>query len=264
MPDLAGGVKSLLSGGRGRTADNTKGSLRTSETELSMPEATPEDIESVSDANVPNVNDLFAVPTVLRAYAGGMLTSGVWTENILPSNELERLREIAVSNIKRGKNTITYSDYDAEGGSKVGYKMSVPNLKDANVNLKFTIGTGALVRDGDQIISADEYDFGVKGGIGEKGILAKMGYLAESAAEYMDGDIAAYGLAHKIAEAVGPNPGTGPSIRAKLGTAAELGISQKQFNNLPTLERYNTVNKGRIKQRPVRNFLKSLGVPVNV
>ena len=232
--------------------------------DLTMLEPTEEDIESVSDSNIPNINDLFNVPTVLRAYAGGMLSSGVWTEDILPTKELERLQEISVSNIKRGKTGISYSDYDSVGGKKVGYKMKTPDLKDPSINLKFTIGTGNLVRDGDQVVAADEYDFGKKGGIGDKGIVAKMGYLAESASEYMDGNIATYGLAHKIAEAVGPNPGEGPSIRVKLGTASELGLSEKEFNSLPTLENYTTTNKDRIKQRPVRNFLKSIGVPVDV
>ena len=165
---------------------------------------------------------------------------------------------------QRGKTGISYSDYDSIGGKKVGYKMKTPDLKDPSINLKFTIGTGNLVRDGDQVVAADEYDFGKKGGIGDKGIVAKMGYLAESASEYMDGNIATYGLAHKIAEAVGPNPGEGPSIRVKLGTASELGLSEKEFNSLPTLENYTTTNKDRIKQRPVRNFLKSIGVPVDV
>jgi hypothetical protein len=232
--------------------------------DLTMLEPTEEDIESVSDSNIPNINDLFNVPTVLRAYAGGMFSSGVWTEDILPTKELERLQEISVSNIKRGKTGISYSDYDSIGGKKVGYKMKTPDLKDPSINLKFTIGTGNLVRDGDQVVAADEYDFGKKGGIGDKGIVAKMGYLAESASEYMDGNIATYGLAHKIAEAVGPNPGEGPSIRVKLGTASELGLSEKEFNSLPTLENYTTTNKDRIKQRPVRNFLKSIGVPVDV
>ena len=59
MPDLAGGVKSLLSGGRGRTADNTEGSLRTSESELAMPEI---DSEGIREAVASPVVDLTSPP----------------------------------------------------------------------------------------------------------------------------------------------------------------------------------------------------------
>jgi len=59
MPDLAGGVKSLLSSGRGRTADNTTGSLRTSESELAMPDI---DSEGIREAVASPVVDLTSPP----------------------------------------------------------------------------------------------------------------------------------------------------------------------------------------------------------
>ena len=79
---------------------------------------------------------------------------------------------------------------------------------------------------------------------------------------YFQNNVSEYGLAHKVAEAYGANPGHGPSIRAAIGTAEDLGISEQQFNRLPTLADYNKKNAGRIKQRPIRKFLQDIGVPL--
>ena len=52
-------------------------------------------------------------------------------------------------------------------------------------------------------------------------------------------------------------------MRANLGTAEELGITKAQFNKLPTLSQYKADNKSRIKQRPVRDFLRKIGLPLD-
>ncbi len=46
-----------------------------------------------------------------------------------------------------------------------------------------------------------------------------------------------YGMAHQVGEVLNP-PGQGPSIRADLGSWKELGLDEKQFSRVPTLESY--------------------------
>ncbi len=140
--------------------------------------------------------------------------------------------------------------------------MGMPDLASESVNLKFTLGKADIVRDGENIVVADEYDIGEIGGIGEQGQLEKLKFLTDSVMSYFQNYVSEYGLDHKVAEAYGANPGHGPSIRAAIGTAEDLGISEQQFNRLPTLADYNKKNAGRIKQRPIRKFLQDIGVPL--
>ena len=222
-------------GGGGRTSENVGGSLRNAET--SMPR----------------------VPTAAKAYMEAMLGRGnIRDEGFFSQEELGRLTDIARNKIRSGGSGISYSDYDADAGKYVGYGMDTPDLGNVNKNLKFTVGKGDLVRDGDRVIAADEYDFDSPTGIGQQGLLDRLGFIAGRAKDYIteadlnnDGraDQSLYGLAHSLGEAFGPNAGEGPSLRAALGNAESLGLTQDQFNALPTLQSYEDRNRSRIKQR---------------
>lgn len=203
--------------------------------------------------------------TPAKAGLTSMISSGVWTEDFLAPDELTLLREIAVKKIKRGQSGLTYSDYNRSGGSKVGYGMDIPDVARADEALKFTFGLGELVRDGKRVIAADEFDFGTADGIGDDSFMDKLSFVSDRVGRYLDGDetMKFYGLVHSVGEAFGPNPGQGPSMRANLGTAEELGITKAQFNKLPTLSQYKANNKSRIKQRPVRDFLRKIGLPLD-
>ena len=209
------------------------------------------------------------VPTSVRSFAKSFVDSGVWDETIFTKKETEQLKKTVTSEIKRGRNQLNYSDYEGPK-QKIGYGMEVPDLLNPDVNLKFTLGTAAIVRSGNEVIVADEYDIGVPGGIGEQGQLEKLQYLKNNVMGFLSGDlnsdgtpkISFYGLAHRVAEAYGANPGSGPSVRASVGTVESLGITEEQFNKLPTLESYRKNQASRIKQRPIRQFLKDIGVPI--
>ena len=222
-------------GGGGRPSENVGGSLR--DTETSMPR----------------------VPTAAKAYMEAMLGRGnIRDESFFNQEELGRLTDIARNKIRSGGSGISYSDYDADAGKYVGYGMDTPDLGDVNKNLKFTVGKGDLVREGDRVIAADEYDFDSPSGIGQQGLLDRLSFIAGRTKDYIteadlnnDGraDQSLYGLAHSLGEAFGPNAGEGPSLRASLGTAESLGLTQDQFNALPTLQSYEDRNRSRIKQR---------------
>ena len=209
------------------------------------------------------------VPTSVRAFAKSFVDSGVWDETIFTKKEIKQLKKTVTSEIKRGRNQLNYSDYEGPK-QKVGYGMEIPDLLNPDVNLKFTLGTAAIVRSGNEVIVADEYDIGVPGGIGEQGQLEKLQYLKNNVMGFLSGDlnsdgtpkISFYGLAHRVAEAYGANPGSGPSVRASVGTFESLGVTEEQFNKLPTLESYRKNQVNRIKQRPIRQFLKDIGVPI--
>ena len=234
------------------------------EKEPSKTPAEPE--EKITDPQFPRkIRDTLlesVVPTPVRAFTASFITSPVWDENLFTISENNRLKELVISKINRGSNSLTYRDYDKLGGSQVSYRMGMPDLASESVNLKFTLGKADIVRDGENIVVADEYDIGEIGGIGEQGQLEKLKFLKDSVMSYFQNNVSEYGLAHKVAEAYGANPGHGPSIRAAIGTAEDLGISEQQFNRLPTLADYNKKNAGRIKQRPIRKFLQDIGVPL--
>ena len=188
--------------------------------------------------------------------------SQVWDEGFFSSKENERLKEIVANKLKTGGRNISYKDYDPEAGSKISYKMQLPDLGDVNKALKFSIGKGSIVRDGNNILVADEFDFHGKAGIGKKGLVDKAKFVIDKFGDFIKDKESAYGFAHSFAEAVGPNVGEGPSIRARVGTAKDFNLSPDQFNKLPTLDSYTKRNKGRIRPKPVRDFLRDIGLPL--
>ncbi len=210
--------------------------------------------------------DAVSIPAPIKAYAKGVLmpspVSQVWDEGFFSSKENERLKEIVANKLKTGGRNISYKDYDSEAGSKIGYRMELPDLSDVNKALKFSIGKGSIVRDGDNILVADEFDFHGKAGIGKKGLFDKAKFVIDKFGDFIRDKESAYGFAHSFAEAVGPNVGEGPSIRARVGTAKDFNLSPDQFNKLPTLDSYTKRNKGRIRPKPVRDFLRDIGLPL--
>ena len=221
MPDLAGGVKSLLSGGRGRTADNTKGSLRTSESELSMPEL---DVEGIREAIASPDPDLSNTPKAIRNIQRE-LVAGV---NIIPENALLYVRymlgnklgldaqgsdvrverfgtkqqdvlKATIENaIKGGRTSIKYSDYpDMKNGERPDqfYKakrnkqsyvdLAVTSLKDPVFEMFTTTGVFNFrnLGEGKYEILPDKYDFdkSKSGGNNRKEAIDNYGKLTHAA-----------------------------------------------------------------------------------
>ena len=196
-----------------------------------------------------------------RAYAAGMLSSGVLTEDFFRPDEFGTLTNLVVGKVKKGSNNMFYGDYDEEAGSKINYEMEIPsdistNLKKA---LKFTTGRMDIVQHKGRVLGADEFDFEGKEKISEQSLIDQVKFLADRTGAFLKGDIGLYGTAHSFGEVFNP-PGEGPSFRIDFGSPEDLGIDQEVFKNLPTLESYEKENAYRIKQRPLRDFFRSLGV----
>tara|TARA_R100000388_G_scaffold21081_1_gene15950 strand:+ start:10428 stop:11390 length:963 start_codon:yes stop_codon:yes gene_type:complete len=197
----------------------------------------------------------------VRAYAAGMLSSGVLSEDFFRPDELKKLTDIVVGKVKRGSNNVFYGDYDEDAGSKISYGMEIPSDLATNLNkaLKFTTGRMDIVQHKGKVLGADEFDFEGKEKISQQSLADQVKFLADRTGALLKGDIGLYGAAHSFGEVFNP-PGEGPSFRINFGTPKELGIDQETFKNLPTLESYEKENAYRIKQRPLRDFFRSLGV----
>lgn len=197
--------------------------------------------------------------TPTKVFLTSLVSSPVLGKDFFKDKEYEALKEIGRDQIRKGKTGATYSTYNKKAGKKIGYKMDIPDLDDPREALKFTLGRTDFVRDGDRVIAADEFDLEGKEKISKKSIADQIKFLADRTGQYLSGDMSLYGFGHSVGEVLSP-PGKGPSFRIDLGTAKELGISNSQFKNLPTLDEYKSKYKDRIKQRPIRDLFKSLGI----
>jgi len=156
----------------------------------------------------------------IRGIAGSK--DRVYGTEIFKDNEVALLQDLALDSIKTGKYHIGYKDIGSDKLKNIGYNMELPENIDARDALTFTLGTSSIKRSGDRIIVVDEYDF--------------------ESPEQEPEELSMYGLAHKIGEFTTPS-GSRASIRADLGSREELGLSEKQFNNIPDLESYEeTIN----------------------
>jgi len=82
------------------------------------------------------------------------------TENSLTDEELNYLRGITRSNLKEGKNTISYGDYNKTGSKDTeGWEQSLRAIKDIPTNMKYTLGRARIdINKGDTTI-IDKYNF---------------------------------------------------------------------------------------------------------
>ena len=188
--------------------------------------------------------------TPIKTFVTGLFSSPVLKEDFLRVDEHNTLKGLAKGAIDRGRTGLSYKDYNRDAGSKLGYSMETPTdiVTDPFQALKFTLGKAEIVRDGDRVVVADEFDFNSPENISEKSLVDKIKFLADRTGQYFADDISAYGLAHSVGEVFNP-PASGPSFRIDLGNAKDLGITREQFDDLPTLAEYSDRYEGRIKQR---------------
>ena len=159
------------------------------------------------------------VGTPYGQYIRGVVGSkdNVYGTEIFKDNEIDVLKDLAKAQVKQGSFQIDYKDIGADITSKLSYNMELPDNMSARDAIATTLGTSSLRREGDRLIVVDEYDF--------------------QKPKEEPKETSLYGLAHQVGEVLNP-PGQGPSIRADLGSWKELGLDEKQFNNVPTLESY--------------------------
>lgn len=141
----------------------------------------------------------------------------VYGTEIFKDNEIDVLKDLAKEQVKQGSYQINYKNIGADITKKLSYNMKLPDKMSAKDAIATTLGTSSLRRDGDRLIIVDEYDF--------------------QKPDEEPKDVSLYGMAHQLGEVMNP-PGQGPSIRADLGSWKELGLNEKQFNKVPTLESY--------------------------
>ena len=141
----------------------------------------------------------------------------VYGTEIFKDNEIDVLKDLAKEQVKQGSYQINYKNIGADITKKLSYNMKLPDKMSAKDAIATTLGTSSLRRDGDRLIIVDEYDF--------------------QKPDEEPKDVSLYGMAHQLGEVMNP-PGQGPSIRADLGSWKELGLNEKQFSKVPTLESY--------------------------
>jgi len=189
------------------------------------------------------------LPTAPKLYAKAMAGDrGIWKEDTFSGEEQAQLKDIVAEKIKKGNFLISYSDYDEEAGSKIGYGMEAP---DSSQGLKFSLGQARIVRHGNKIMVADEWDIDSPEKINEMPVMDRMATLFE---KVKSGDTSMYGFAHLIGEAFGPQAGEGASIRATIGTAKSLNLSKAQLAKIPQLKQYEAENKHRINPENLGKF----------
>jgi LysM repeat protein len=189
------------------------------------------------------------LPTAPKLYAKAMSGDrGIWKEDVFSGEEQSQLKDIVAEKIKQGNFLISYSDYDEEAGSKIGYGMEVP---DSGQGLKFSLGQARIVRNGNKIMVVDEWDIDSPEKINEMPVMDRMATLFE---KVKSGDTSMYGFAHLLGEAFGPQSGEGASIRATIGTAKSLKLSKAQLAKIPQLKQYEADNKHRINPENLGKF----------
>ena len=194
------------------------------------------------------------IPTPWKAGLTSLISSDIWDETFLDKPELDLLKNVATKRIKEGGSIISYKHIDPEvAGSNISYRMDMPDFRDPKKGLKFVTGQSTIVRDGDDIFIADEFDLPRSTETKDiEGTWDKLKFLAKKGGKWVKGlseetpEVSTYGMAHFVGELLGPQEGEGPSLRFNLGSREELGISPEQFNRLLTLDQYEEKNAYRI------------------
>ena len=180
---------------------------------LSFPKLFDNAVQSVGDVVSSTVGTPYG--QFIRGVAGSK--HNVYGTEIFKDNEIDVLKDLAKEQVKQGSFQINYKNIGADITRKLSYNMELPDKMSAKDAIATTLGTSSLRRDGDRLIVVDEYDF--------------------KKPKEEPKETSLYGMAHQVGEVLNP-PGQGPSIRADLGSWKELGLDEKQFNNVPTLESY--------------------------
>ena len=175
---------------------------------------------------------------------------GTWKgKDIFNKDEHDHLRNVAAKQLAKGQHSISYKDLTPKGGAEIGYGMPMPNLLSPKMNVQYTLGKSDIVRRGEDVLVADEYDFPArKIPTG----MTPMNKVKTIVTEVATGKISPYGFLHLTGEAFGPHEGGGPSIRVDVGTAKSLGLSKDQMSKIPTLREYEAKHRGRINPKNIR------------
>ena len=195
---------------------------------------------------------LAGVADVLIRTLPEFMQQPVWNENVLSPNTFKFLKKHASESISKGKLFLDYST-DKEGVKSVSHKAGIPDLRKPSNELKFFVGKGTYVKYNNIAYLADEYDYNYNLELRDQNIFSKLFQVYDRAQEYKEGKVGKFAVIDSVLERFQAKPGEGVSVRIKLGTPKELGLSQEDFDRLPTFENYEskqTIKKENIGWRP--------------
>lgn len=173
-----------------------------------------------------------------KAYLRQFVDKSEWGSEMLNDDEFSELKTMVVDRVGSGGNNLSYKDYDKEAGGGIGYTAGIKDLKNPRTSLKFTLGKANIVKDGDTLYVADTYDFSGKASkLRDAPLFEKVDYLLDS---YNSGRVSNYGMAHLAAELFGSKEGDGIPVRIKVGSIAELGLSEDDVSQLEDMQSYNS------------------------
>ena len=162
----------------------------------------------------------------------------------LPQEQISFASEVVAKKIKSGKFTIKY-DFDKAGARDVGHgsNVGIPDLRGPAQNLKFFLGAVNIVRHGQRVYLADEYDYNWKLDLRDQSYYEKIGDIFQQYQRFNKGEVGAFSVVDAILERFQSKPGEGMSVRLDMGSAEELGLSEEEFNKIPTLSSYEDAGK---------------------
>jgi len=165
------------------------------------------------------------------------------TERILDPDEFEVIRNVVKENVSKGRAGVSYSDFISkeEGAEPLGYKAGVANLKDPREAARMLLGRADITKDEDgNLYVEDVFDFNAPDEEKNASLLDRVRMAYNDITEK---DMSLYGGVHRIGELFAePIP-----VKIKVGSAEELGLSDKQLSKIPMYREYVDVNESTIK-----------------
>jgi GH24 family phage-related lysozyme (muramidase) len=198
------------------------------------------------------------IPSSAQVYANHALGyTGILTESILNKDEKNFLTGIVKEGLRLKKNGISYTPskgniaYGPEGSKGIGYSKEIDLFQSTKDNIKFTLGKADIIRNGNSIMIADEYDMPMDQGVLKALRTTEKELRNASLAtklEYVAGAKGGQGKAHRFAELFAAPEGKALSQRYTVGTLKELGLTEEEVSHLQTLEQYekNKLAKGKM------------------
>lgn len=163
------------------------------------------------------------------------------TEKDLNDGELEAVRNIVSSKAKSGKSKISYGDY--KKGDKLGYGVDLPDISNSDQALKLLLGEANIRRDENgNLFVIDSYDFNAPKEEKNASVFDRATMFYN---DLTTKNMSSYGTAHRFGELFGESI----PVKINLGTAKDLGISKKQFNNIPLLASESNKEKKEVQDR---------------
>lgn len=165
------------------------------------------------------------------------------TEWILDDDEFQVIRDVVKSNVKKGRAGVTYSDFISkeEGAEPLGYKAGIADLTDPREAVRMLLGRADITKDEDgNLYVEDVFDFNAPEEEKNASLLDRVRMAYDDITKK---DMSLYGSVHRIGELFAePVP-----VKINVGSAKDLGLSDKELAKIPMYREYVDVNESTIK-----------------